>query len=132
MLFSSNQEIRALRMKQVRGRRPTKCEAFVDVDNVVVIKLADGKWWSTWRDLEKRPRDLPCRFRQLKPLLTGLHLLGLLSGEAMESHLKQNQKALLDSDRRGDEWSLRRMAKKYRFRMPKLKPPGEKLQKIRC
>lgn len=114
MLFSKLEEIRRLRMTQLRSQRPMKCEAIVTVGTTTVIRLPRNRWWSTWRNFSKRAFNENNDYGgKVTELLTGLARLKLLPLSVVDEHLDRMKRLSVERERADDAKWIREIAGRH-------------------
>lgn len=110
MLMSPFKEIEALRSVRLTSK-PRNCEQVVVIDNLVVIRLKDGKWWTNWAHFRKYAYMPGSWGGQVPRLLQALVSLRIVSQEAVNKHLEISKDADEQAELKSDLEALQRMTR---------------------
>ena len=86
MLWDTIKEIENLRMTEI-GSRPVRCEKLICIGGMVIARLPNKRWWSSWKDFNKYAYTIGSFGGRVEKLLTGLAKLGIIKQEAVDQHM---------------------------------------------
>ena len=124
-LISHIKEIEQLRMTRVGGK-PRRCVSAICLDGMVVIRLPGNKWWCSWTAFAGYAYLPGARKRRAATLLTCLVRLGLLKQKPMDEYLALSDKRTDAETRKYDLPYMKKLAKKYGYRITKETKRGKR------
>lgn len=113
MPFSTGiKEIDALHMTSLHIR-PLKAEMAIKNAGLIIIKLKNGRWWSSLGRFNNRHINLRNFGWSEKALLQGLAMLGIITKSSADQALKAADKYKGYEEVREHLWRLRQLAKAF-------------------